>query len=68
MLQPNKISYRLKTLRKQKGLTQSELSSLLDVSRSNVTKMETSQQLPTLEQLVKLSKLYECTIDYIIKG
>lgn len=67
MIDHDKISARLKYLRKKKGLTQGELSSLINTTRTNVTKMETSKQLPTLEQLVKLSKLYKCTIDSIVK-
>ncbi|MBP6880684.1 UDP-N-acetylglucosamine 1-carboxyvinyltransferase [Candidatus Saccharibacteria bacterium] len=49
------IAERIKTLRQQKGLTQSNLAKLLKTSQSAVTRMEAGQQNFSLEMLDRMS-------------
>ncbi|MBA2871264.1 transcriptional regulator with XRE-family HTH domain [Anoxybacillus calidus] len=61
-----KLADNLKFLRKQRNWTQEELAQRLNISRSQITKWESGDQLPDLETLEKLSNLYEVSIDYLI--
>jgi transcriptional regulator with XRE-family HTH domain len=61
-----KLADNLKFLRKQRNWTQEELAQHLNISRSQITKWESGDQLPDLETLEKLSNLYEVSIDYLI--
>ncbi len=57
---------KLALLRKRKGMTQEELSAQLGVSRQSVSKWEMDVSFPETDKLIKLSKLYECSIDYLL--
>ncbi len=54
-------------LRKQKGLSQEELAYKMHVSRQAVSKWESSVSSPDTEKIIKLSKLFEVSIDYLLK-
>ena len=54
-------------LRKKAGWSQEELASRLDVSRQSVSKWESAQSIPDLEKIVRLSKLFGVTTDYLLK-
>lgn len=55
----------LKELREDLNYTQSDISSLLNISRSTVSAYETNTAEPTLSNLVKLADLYNCSLDYL---
>ena len=55
-------------LRREKGLTQSQLAEKINVSDKAVSKWENGKCLPEMEQLKKLAKLYNVTIDELIFG
>lgn len=55
-------------LRKEKGLSQEDLASALAVSRQSVSKWETDASVPELEKLLKLSELFEITLDELVRG
>ena len=46
----------LKTMRKIKGLTQTELSKLIDVPQNTISQYETGRIEPTFEMILKISK------------
>lgn len=54
--------------RKNQGLTQNELASMLGVKRSCVAKWETGKTFPGRDVLIKLSEIFHCTIDELVKG
>lgn len=54
-------------LRKKAGWSQEELAARLDVSRQSVSKWESAQSIPDLEKIVRLSKLFGVTTDYLLK-
>ncbi len=56
---------KLALLRKKKGLTQEELSEQLDVSRQSVSRWEMDVSFPETEKLIKLSKIFACSIDFL---
>lgn len=63
----NIISVYLQFLRKDHNYTQEDLARRLDISRQAVSKWETGTTLPDLETLLKLSKLYDITINDILE-
>lgn len=54
--------------RKKRGLTQNDLAILLGVKRSCVAKWETGVNFPSVPLLIKLSEIFNCTIDELVKG
>lgn len=60
------IDKRIKELRKQKGLTQSELASLSGISKSVISSYENAVHQPPYDILIKMSKLFGVTSDYLI--
>lgn len=56
----------LKTLRKNKGLSQEELSIKLNVVRQTISKWETGLSVPDAEMLVTISELFETPVSEIL--
>lgn len=53
-------------LRKKKDLTQEQLAEILKVSRQSVSRWEIDVAFPETEKLIKLAKLLDCSIDYLL--
>ena len=53
-------------LREKKGITQEKLSEILNVSRQSVSRWETNISFPETDKLIKLSKLFECSTDFLL--
>lgn len=60
------LGEKLKEARKKSGLSQEQLSEMLNVSRSAVAKWETDNGLPDIENLKAISKLLNVSIDYLL--
>ncbi|GGH80500.1 transcriptional regulator with XRE-family HTH domain [Pullulanibacillus pueri] len=59
---------KLKKERKDKGWSQDELAEKLFVSRQSVSKWENGQNYPSIEILIKLSDLFNVTIDELLRS
>lgn len=57
---------KLAALRKQKGITQEQLAELLQVSRQSVSRWEMDAAFPETEKLIRLARLLECSIDFLL--
>ena len=57
---------KLKELRKKKGLTQEELASELNVSRQAITKWETGEGAPDIDNLRNIALFFHVSVDYLI--
>lgn len=55
-------------LRKQKSMTQEELAEILNVSRQSVSRWEMDVAFPETDKLIRLSKLFECSIDFLLNN
>ena len=53
----------ISTLRERKGLSQSQLGVLVDVSDKAVSKWENGESEPSIDKLIKLSKYFGVSID-----
>ena len=58
----------IKDLRKQKKLSQQQVSEQLGITRVALSHYETGKREPNLRMLQKLSEFYNVSIDYIITG
>ena len=56
----------LKTLRKNKGLSQEELSVKLHVVRQTISKWESGLSVPDAEMLINISELFETPVSEIL--
>ena len=57
---------RIKLLREELGMTQQDLANKLDGAKSSIAMYEKGDRKPSLEILVKLSEIFNCSIDYIL--
>ena len=57
---------KLQKLRKESGLSQEELADQLNVSRQAVSKWERDNGYPETEKIVRMSKMFQVTIDYLL--
>ena len=58
----------LKTLRRNKGITQEELAARLNVVRQTVSKWEKGQSVPDSEMLVRLAEIFEVPVSQLLGG
>lgn len=60
------IGNRIKSARKAKGLSQSELSELIDKSVGYMSYIETGSKKPSLETLIQIANALDVTIDELL--
>ncbi len=61
-----KLSEKIFTLRKERGMSQEELAEKLNVSRQAVSRWEGGSALPDATNVLQLSKLFEVSADYLL--
>ena len=61
------LGEKLSKLRKEYNYTQEQLADILGVSRQSISKWESDIAYPETEKLIELGKLFECSMDYLIK-
>ncbi len=54
-------------LRKKNGMSQEDLANEIGVSRQSVSKWESAQSIPDLTKIIKISKFFGVSTDYLIK-
>lgn len=52
--------------RKELNYTQEQLAEILDVSRQSISKWESDIAYPETDKLIKLGKLFGCSMDYLL--
>jgi transcriptional regulator with XRE-family HTH domain len=57
---------RIKELRLEKGLTQSELAKMLSCQQTAIGKYERGELEPNIRMLKQLSEIFECSIDFLV--
>jgi len=62
-----KFEEKLMAQRKKRGMSQEELADQLGVSRQAVSRWELGATLPDAPNLLKLSDLFEVTVDYLLR-
>lgn len=59
---------KLKSIRKQAGMSQEQLAEKLSVSRQAVTKWETDAGIPDIENIMAISALFDISIDELLSN
>ncbi len=62
-----KFNEKLIKLRKEMGLSQEELGNKLNVARQTVSKWELGETTPEMDKLIKMSEIFNITLDELIK-
>lgn len=57
-----KLGLRIRELRIANGLKQGELADLLEMERSNLTRIESGKQRPNDDNIVKLSEIFKVEV------
>ena len=60
------LGEKLSRERKALNYTQEQLADILGVSRQTISKWESDIAYPETEKLIKLGKLFECSMDYLL--
>ncbi len=62
------IAQRLQELRKKAGYSQEQAAEMLGISRQAVSKWETGQGKPEIDNIIKMKEIYNVSSDYILFG
>ncbi len=57
---------RLKELREEKGITQSNLAGVFNVSKSTVSGWEVGRNQPNYDMLISIARYFDVSVDYLI--
>lgn len=63
-----RVGERLSRLRRDNNMTQEALAEYLGVSRQAVSKWESDLTYPETDKLIRLARLYGCSVDYLLTG
>ena len=61
------VGEKLTKLRKEQNLTQEQFADILKVSRQSVSKWECDDAYPDTEKLIRIGKIFDCSLDYLLK-
>lgn len=59
---------RLKKARKERGLTQEQLASILNITTNHLGKIELGKREVSIDVLFELSEILDVSIDVLVKG
>ena len=57
---------RLKELRKRKGLSQLRLATELNTTQNTISRYETGEREPGIDELIKIADYFNVSVDYLI--
>ena len=59
---------RLKQIRKSKGISQLKLALDLNTTQNTISRYETGEREPGINELIKIADYFNVSIDYLITG
>lgn len=66
--QQAEFGYRVKLLRKERGMTQEQLATRLNISTDHLGKIELGKRGISLDLLLDISEVLDISLDYLLKG
>ena len=57
---------RLKELRKKKGISQLKLATDLNTTQNTISRYETGEREPGIDELIKIADYFNVSVDYLI--
>lgn len=61
------IGEKIAKARKENNYTQEQLADILSVSRQSISKWESNLAYPETDKLIRISELFHCSLDYLLK-
>ena len=61
------LGERIYKFRTAKNMSQGDLADALEVSRQSVSKWESDLAFPETEKLIRISELFDCSLDYLLR-
>lgn len=61
-----KIGEIIKSIRKQRGMTQADVADRLYMSAQNISRVENGDGEPTVEMLIKMSEIFDVSVDTLV--
>ena len=61
------LGEKLAKARKENNITQEQLADKLGVSRQSISKWESDVAYPETDKLIRMSELFNCSLDYLLK-
>ena len=61
------LAEKIALLRKRNEWSQEQLAEKLDISRQSVSKWESGASIPDMDKILKLSRLFEVSTDYLLE-
>ena len=58
---------RLREIRKSQGMTAQALAEKLGVSQGAISHYETGRRKPSIDMVVKMAKVFNCSVDDLIR-
>ena len=62
------IGHRLKSAREMAGYSRPDVAKILDVTQAAISLWERGETLPSSQNLIKISALYRCSLDWLIRS
>jgi len=62
------IGERIRKLREEKGIDQTELAEISGIKNETISRIELNKTKPKIEYLEKISTIFNVSIDYIVLG
>lgn len=62
----NKFAERLKELRTEKNISQTELAKQLNISIACINRWENNLRVPNIDSIIMLCKYFSCSADFLI--
>ncbi|MBE6669549.1 MAG: helix-turn-helix domain-containing protein [Ruminococcaceae bacterium] len=60
------LGEKISKLRKENNYTQEQLAEILGVTRQSISKWESDIAYPETDKLIKMGRLFECSMDYLL--
>ena len=60
------LNERIKQLRTERGLSQVDLAKILNVSKQSISNWENDNIQPSIEMLIKLSRVFSVSTDFLL--
>lgn len=62
------LGTRIKTEREKSNMSQDDLAKKMNISRQAISKWETGSSYPDIEKILKLSEIFNLSLDELVKG
>lgn len=56
----------IRRLRKMRGLTQEEFAAALGMSQASISRFETGERKPDVDDLIRIARFFGCKVDDLI--